>query len=145
MYPAILHTHSVVRYVLLLLLVIIVIRGIIGYSLKKPYRAIDNSFSLAVLITAHVQLLLGLILYAISPVIKSALSDFSKAMGDDTLRFWAVEHVTLMLVAIAFITVGRVWAKKASLDRTRFRRELIAYSFALIAVVAGVPWERWIP
>ena len=69
------------------------------------------------MIALDVQMLLGLLLYGVlSPYTAAAMKDFGAAMRDPVLRFWAVEHLTMMLSAVVLVHVGRVLARK---DRRR--------------------------
>ena len=80
MYTGMLHLHNLLRYAVVILLVIAVIKGFLGWFGKKEYTKTDNKISLFLLISAHTQLLIGLILYFISPIVQTGLSDFGAAM-----------------------------------------------------------------
>ena len=144
MYFALLQTHSVLRYILLALLLLVIVRSLYGRISKSPFAEIDNRLGIYLMIAAHLQLVTGLILYFISPLLQTALADMGAAMKDATLRFWAVEHLTLMLLAVIVITVGRILSKRAVDDAIKFRRALAYYSLGLIFILAGMPWERWL-
>lgn len=90
----------------------------------------------------HIQFVIGIVLYFVSPVVRAALADMGAAMKDDALRFAAVEHVTVMLLAVIAITVGRVWSKKAKIDDMKHRRLLICYAIGFVLIIAGIPWEK---
>ena len=90
----------------------------------------------------HIQFAIGIVLYIVSPIVKAALADMGAAMKDEALRFAAVEHVTVMLLAVIAITVGRVWSKKAKLDDMKHRRSLICYAIGFVLIIAGIPWEK---
>jgi len=101
-------THSVVRYFILVFLMIVIVRSLMGWQQKSPYSALDDKFSLWLFMFTHTQLLIGLIVYFVSPaVIFSAAS-----MKDTVARYWLVEHVTMMAIAIVLITMARITAKK---------------------------------
>jgi hypothetical protein len=86
------------------------------------------------------QMLLGLLLYFVfSPITAAALADFGAAMKATQLRFFAVEHVFGMLIAIALAHVGRSKVKKAPVER-RARIAMIFYGLSLIALLASIPW-----
>lgn len=90
----------------------------------------------------HIQFVIGIVLYFVSPIVQDALADMGAAMKDDALRFAAVEHVTVMLLAVIAITVGRVWSKKAQLAEMKHRRMLIGSALGFILIIAGIPWEK---
>jgi len=143
MYPLLLDAHSVLRYVVLALLVFVIARYALGKIFQRQYNGMDDKLGLLMVMAVHLQFLAGTILYFISPLTTSALEDFSAAMKDEILRFWAVEHVTLMTLAVILITIGRVRAKKGLRSDERFRRAIIFYSLGLVLIIAGIPWERW--
>lgn len=136
MYTGFLHLHNLLRYAIVILLIITVIKSFIGWLGKKEYKAIDNKLSLFLLIAAHLQLLVGLGLYFISPFVKK----FSEAMENPMDRFWAVEHLTAMILGIIIITMGRIMAKKGSTDAIKFRRQAIFFLLAMILIFSAIPW-----
>ena len=103
MYNALLVTHSYLRYILLILLIVVIITSLMGLINKKPYTSTDNKLSLFLFISTHLQLLLGLILFFVSPAVEFS----GDAMKDSTARYWLVEHNTAMIIAIVLITLGR--------------------------------------
>jgi hypothetical protein len=134
MYTGLLHTHSLLRYVLLALLLIAIIKALVSWLGKKPFINIDNKISLWLLIVAHVQLLIGLSLYFISPFVQFT----ADTMKTKELRYWAVEHSVAMIIAIVFITVGRISMKKIVTDEGKHKRLFIMNVIALIIIVATI-------
>jgi hypothetical protein len=105
------------------------------------FTALDDKLSLFSLISAHIQLLLGLILYFISPFVKAAMEmGMGAAMKDTVMRFWLVEHIFGMVVGIALITVGRIAAKKATEDKTKFKKIAVYFGIGLLIILATIPW-----
>jgi hypothetical protein len=87
------------------------------------------------------QMLLGLLLYVVlSPTTAAIFQDFGAAMRDPVARFWAVEHLTLMLAAVIVAHVGRVLARKARSPRAKRIRMLVCYTLATLAIGAAIPW-----
>lgn len=101
-------THSTLRYFILVFLLILLYRSFQGWQKKGAFTATDNKVSLWLFILTHSQLLLGLILYFVSPLVIFDGASMKNAMA----RYWLVEHVTIMLIAIVLITMARVTAKK---------------------------------
>ena len=96
--------------------------------------------ALFTLITMHLQLLIGLVLWVVSP---SGLNEIRQnGMGGDYRRL-AVEHPTLMIIAIVLVTIGYSKHKKQRLSTPKFKKLAIFYTLALIAVLAMIPWDRW--
>ena len=87
------------------------------------------------------QLLLGLLLYfVLSPITAAIREDFGAALRDPVARFWAVEHLGMMLLAIVLAHLGRVLGRKARFQQARRIRTLICYGLATIALIAATPW-----
>jgi hypothetical protein len=87
------------------------------------------------------QFLLGLLLYfGLSPTTAAIRQDFGAAMRDPIARFWAVEHLTLMLVAVVVAHVGRVLARKATSPGAKRTRMLVCYGISTLAIIAAIPW-----
>lgn len=143
MYTGLLHTHNLFRWLVLIALLAAIVLAIAGWSGRKNWTKKDNIAGLLATIFVDVQLLIGLILYFfVSPITKSALADFGGAMKNPDLRFYAVEHVLLMVVALVFVHVGRSRSKKAVVNARKHKAAAIWYGIALILILAGIPWDR---
>jgi hypothetical protein len=134
MHSFILILHSLNRFILLALLLTVIVRTFMGWQNKSAFSTLDNKFSLFLFISTHTQLLLGLILYFVSPVVI-----FSGAsMKDSAARYWLVEHLAGMLVAIILITMGRTMTKKIADGATRYKRMFIFNTIALVIILAMI-------
>jgi len=102
MYQALLHAHSGLRWIVLILLLINVLNAFGGYAGKKIVGAGDKKLSLFGLISMHTQVLLGLALYAMSPKVQFSANTMSNSM----LRFFTMEHTVMMLIAVILVTIG---------------------------------------
>lgn len=140
MYTGLLHLHSSFRYLVLAVLLITVIRCLYGWLAQQNFTRRDNILGIALLSLVHLQFLIGLILYFVSPIVKAAHSDMAAAMKDPLIRYWAVEHITIMLFSVILITIGRVMSKKAQTDKSKFKKAFFFYLFGLITMMAGIPW-----
>ena len=139
MYSGILLIHSWFRWVVLLLGLTAVARGV--SRAQRPWTPTDRSVGRWFSIALDVQFLLGALLYFVfSPFTTAAFGDFGAAMRNSGLRFWAVEHLFGMLVAIAFAHVGKSKIAKAPNDARRHRLAAIFYGLALLAIVFSIPW-----
>ncbi len=137
MYQGLLHTHILLRYFILVMLVVVIVMAINGLMNKKPYGKLDNKFSLYLFIFTHLQLLIGIILYIVSYMDGARRVHFTAdTMKNPSLRYWAVEHVIGMLVAIVLITVARITTKKLSLDAAKHRRMLVLNTVALVLIIS---------
>jgi glucose uptake protein GlcU len=140
MYPLALLLHSWLRWVVLILGIIAVVRAIGGRT-GRPWSQADDTVSKWFGITFDIQFVIGLLLYAwLSPVTQAVFADFGGAMRNAGLRFWAVEHVAGMLVAIALVHIGRGKIRKATTDRRRHTLAALFYGIALILMLASIPW-----
>ena len=134
MYPGLLQIHSILRYFVLILLVIVIVQSLIGWLNKKPYGAIENRIGLFLFISTHTQLLIGIILFFISPFVQFSGS----AMKDPSTRYWLVEHNTAMLIAIVFITLARTTSKKMTDGVAKHRRMFLFNAIALVIIITTI-------
>lgn len=144
MYTAIKHLHSYWAYLVLLIVVLATFNAIIKAARKKPFAAHDFRISLFALIVMHLQLLIGLVLYFVSPYF-SAFSEegMGKIMQDETLRLYLIEHPITMILAIVFITIGYSKHKKKLSSSKKFKTLSIFYAIALILLLSRIPWQAW--
>ncbi len=143
MYTGLLHTHNMFRWLVLITMVLAVLFALIGWAGKRDWNKKDNLTGLLLTIFMDIQFLVGLILYAfVSPVTKAAFSDFGAAMKNADLRFYAVEHILLMVIALVLVHIGRAKSKKVLANWKKHRSAAIFYGIALLLVLAGIPWER---
>ena len=142
MYIGIKHLHSAFAYLVLVALIIVIVYSLTKLIKKGSFTEKVRKSALVVFICSHLQLLFGLVLYAISPVGISSLS--SDAMGDSMLRLYTLEHPLLMIAAIAIITIGYIKAKKPGDDARRLRTVVVYYTIALVLMLFVIPWSVWI-
>ena len=129
--------HSYNRYLILVALVYVLYRSWSGWQGKKPFEKADNTASAALLGLAHLQLLLGLIQYfGTSVIVQSAMADMGAAMKNSWLRYFAVEHTMMMVIAIAFIQIGRTTSKKATTDLMKHKKLAIWTTSAALLIIA---------
>ena len=100
-----------------------------------------DRWGLALMAALDLLMLLGLLLYLVlSPTMQAILQNFSGAMQDSKARFWAVEHISTMLVAVILVHVGRVLARKAATPDAKRTRLLVCFGIATLAMIAATPW-----
>lgn len=131
MYPALLHSHSGLRWILLILLLVTTFNALGGLNGKKPFSDKDRKLSLFTLIATHLQAVLGLGLYFISTKVEFS----ANTMSNPVFRFFTMEHTLMMLIAIVLITLGYGHAKKGNFKGV-FWYNLIG----LIVILAAIPW-----
>ncbi len=132
---ALAHAHSGLRWVALILIVYTIINALLSKN-KGEYLKKDKMLNLFAMVTLHVQLLIGLVLYFISPKVS-----FSEGwMKIDFFRFYGLEHVLGMVIAIAIFTIGRKKAENASTPAMKHSRIITWYTIGLIIIIASIPW-----
>ncbi len=134
--------HNVFRWVVLLALLWGLFRGYRGWRGKNPWVDTDRRVGMLLTISYDVQFLLGLILALISPVISAAFTNFGTAMQVSDYRFFAVEHMPMMLVALIIAHVTSVLARKAPDDALKHRRAALGYTLVLVITALAIPWFR---
>ena len=135
--------HSYWAYVVLFVLTITVINAIAGLVKKKEFTHKDFRLGLFTLITSHIQLLIGLGWYFMSPWYKALKANGSEVMGESSARLLAVEHPIMMLIAIVLITIGWSKHKKDVKSESKFKKFAIFYGLALLIVLSRIPWSNW--
>jgi len=143
MYKGLLDTHNLFRWLVLIVLVLAVVFALTGWLKKRDWSKKDNITGLLLAIFADIQFLVGIVLYAfVSPITKAAFNDFGAAMKNADLRFYAVEHILLMIIALVLIHVGRAKSKKSVAPWKKHRSASIYYGIALLLILAAIPWDR---
>ncbi len=128
--------HSYNRYLILIALIFVLVSAFSGWLGRRPYGKVDDRASLILVSLSHLQLLIGLIMWAFtSPWTQTAFANFGLAMKDPNQRYWAVEHLVAMLLAIVLIQLGRTFSKKTSDDLSRHRKTAIYTAIAALVVV----------
>ncbi len=138
MYTGIKHLHSMLAYVLLAALVISIIYVLLAYVGKRGY---NRKMALLGLIAAHLQLVVGLVAYFVSPY---GVKNFSgDAMKDSIARLYFLEHPLMMLIAIILITVGYSKAKRKATPQQQNGTVLAFYLIGLALILSRLPWHVW--
>ncbi len=145
MYSVLKTIHSYWAYLALLILVIAAVNALMGMSSKKEFGAKDLRISLFGLIFSHIQLLIGFILYFVSPWFQqwSALG-MGGVMKDAQTRLYLVEHPFTNIIAIVLITMGWSMHKRQALDTKKFSRIGIFYTLGLVLLLSRIPWDAWL-
>ena len=138
-YKFFLELHSGFRYIVLVLLLLAIIMAWAGWLGKKSFSEGQRKLNLFTLISVHTQLLIGLVLYFLSPFVQFN----SQTMKDDTTRYWTVEHEFLMIIALALVHVGRVRIRKSAAPASKHRAAAIFVGVAMLLVLLGIPWPGW--
>jgi len=141
MYSAFLLIHSILRWAVILTGLFAVARAIGGVTGRKPWSRADDSSGRWFSIAVDLQFLIGLTLYlALSPFIRDAWADIGATMRNAPLRFFVVEHVFGMIVALGFVHVGRVKIRRATVAAQRHKTAAVFFGVALVVLLLSIPW-----
>ena len=140
MYAIILAIHSIFRWLVLISLLYAIYRSYSGWFGSKEYSPHDNAVRHWSATIAHIQLILGLSLYFVSPLIKYFLQNFHEAVHDREIRFFGMEHSIMMILGIIIITIASMMSKRQKADAQKYKVLAIGYTIALLVILSSVPW-----
>lgn len=145
MYTGVLHLHSFWAYLVLGVLLITVINSIAGLAGKREFVVKDFRLALFSLIVTHIQLLVGLILWFVSPLGLKAISNsgMGEVMKNSAIRLNVVEHPLMMIIAVILITIGFSKHKKKLESSAKFKTIVIFYILTLVVILSRLPWDQW--
>jgi hypothetical protein len=135
-------THNLVRWLVLVLAIVALWRALKGINGSIDYAAGAKRSLSFFTMSVHLQLLLGLIVYGLSPLTHRAMGDIAAAMRDPGTRLFVVEHPALMLLAVIVATLTGIIARRGPDDAVRHRRAAIGVALTLGLILAGIPWHR---
>lgn len=137
--------HSYWAYLVLLVLVIATFNAIFKFFGNKEFDAKDFRISLFALITMHIQLLIGIVLFFMKDYFSTIkeIGGMGELMGNKALRNLIVEHPITMIIAVVLVTIGYSKHKKKLTSRPKFKLLAIFYTLALVLVLAKIPWNLW--
>tara|TARA_R110000868_G_scaffold323064_1_gene583996 strand:+ start:77 stop:517 length:441 start_codon:yes stop_codon:yes gene_type:complete len=145
MYETILILHSYWAYLVLLILILATGNAVFKFFLGKEYSAKDFRIALFTLIVSHIQLLIGLLLYFVSPRLQSwSELGMGGVMKDAVNRLYLVEHPTINILAVALITIGYSKHKKKLTSGAKLKKIAIFYTIALVLILSRIPWSTWL-
>lgn len=141
MYTGLLHFHNLLRWVILLLLIVAIVRHFTGMTGKKPFTKGDKKVDLFLMTAAHIQFLIGIIQWFTGDFGYNLVGNgMGEVMKNPVTRFWVVEHPVGMFLSVALITVGRGVAKKNIPDSSKHKKAFWFFLIALILILLSVPW-----
>ena len=141
MYSLLITIHGILRWGVVVGGLVAISKSAAGLMYKKEYTASQNRSHLSFLIFCHTQLLVGLILYFISPAVTQAFAS-GELMKNAEYRFVGVEHIAVMIIAIGLIQAGRTISKKAVDSASKHRKSLIFFSIGLLLILSRIPWHK---
>ena len=139
-YSFLLHLHSVGRWIILVLLLVAIFNSLVAGD--RPFIRTDARTGSILAIVADLMFLIGLSLWYFGPRGYKFIESMgmSAVMKDSYARFFAIEHITAMLIALILIHIGKVQGRKAISDKSKHRRTLLFYLLALLIILISIPW-----
>ena len=135
-YLILVHVHSVLRWFILVFLIYSIVISLIKWRSSGALSKTDSLMAAFTVHFSHLQLLLGFILYFLSYKVM-----FDKeAMASPLIRFFTVEHVSIMVLAIACLTFGNIKAKRAADPKQKAKHIFIWFVLGFLLMMAGIPW-----
>ena len=131
--------HSILRWLVLIFAFWTIFSAISGLMSKRNYVRADDKSNFFFMLSIDVQLLIGMILY-FSGQWCDKLKHIGDYMKDPNVRFFALEHFLLMLIAWVLVHAGRISVKKAATSQAKFKKQLIYFGIALLIILAAIPW-----
>jgi hypothetical protein len=142
LYLTVLTVHNYLRWLVVVAAVASVVCAFLGKFRNRPFKPGGRKFGAIYTGLLDLQLLIGIYLYATSPIVKAALANMAVAMKQKELRFFAVEHLTTMLIAVVLAHIGSVRSKRAPNDQAAYSRALFWFLASTIVLFLGIPWWR---
>lgn len=139
MYTILQTSHSWWASLTILLLLIAVVNAFVGWKSKRPFTPRDRKLTLIAMTFAHLQLLLGLVLYFVSPLGFAVLGQMSSPM----LRLTSLEHPLMGILAITLISIGWSKHKRTNYPSRKFKHITILFGGGLVLILSRIPWSLW--
>jgi hypothetical protein len=143
MYDVLLTAHNWLRWAVVLTGLWAIYRNYEGFTSGRKWTMADGKFNSIFMGVLHTQLLLGLILYFVSPMMQGILQDFKGSMKAPEARFWSVEHISMMIIGIVVAQIGSIKAKRAPSDAGKFRTAFFWFLVALLLILIMIPFGIW--
>ena len=135
------HLHSGLRWIVLILALLAIVKAFMGMQKKSAFTNSDNKIGLMLISFMDIQLIIGLVLYVFGPLgFKNIQNMGGEVMKNPYTRFFAMEHLVGMLIAIVVFHVGRSKSKKAIDDASKHKKAFIFYLIGLLIILASIPW-----
>jgi hypothetical protein len=143
LYVISLYVHSWTRWALLLVAVLVIVQAFRGWSGTRLWDEGKATLSAAFVHLSSLQLVLGIVLYGfLSPATLTAFTNMGEAMRNPAIRFWAVEHIFVMTIAIAVAHIGAARIRKGADDKAKHRAAAIFFTLSVALIIAGIPWNE---
>jgi uncharacterized membrane protein YozB (DUF420 family) len=143
MYPVILAIHNILRWVVLFFGIIALVQAYSGFLGNRTWSESDRKIGIFFSTMLDLQLLFGLILYFfLSDITRMIFTDFSAAMSGEVTRYFAIEHVLTMILAVVFAHLGTILPRRAEESKVKYARAAIWFTLTFLVLMLGIPWFR---
>ena len=132
--------HNAMRWLVMVSILGTLVSAFSGLFGKRSYTKTDQTWRVVATSIAHTQLLIGFYLYAISPIIRYYWREKPSFAQAQEFPFFALIHISLMLVAVVLMTIGSSKAKRQTDAHDRFRTTAIYFTLGLVLILIAVPW-----
>lgn len=110
-----------------------------GWAKSREYKRADEWLSVIFSIALYLQLILGFIIYfTLRTELENPLWDVQDTENDASLRFWAIEHIALMIFALFMTQLGRIFIKRSSASVRKFKASVFYYGTSLCLILFSV-------
>lgn len=133
------YIHNLLRWAVFFTGIWAIYRSYMGVNKKRAWSGKDENAGFWFIMSCHTQLLTGLFLYFYSGYY-NIFSNMAESMKNAVTRFWGIEHITGMIIAIAIIQLGRIVSKKATTDLLKHKKALLWYSIGVLLIIISIPW-----
>lgn len=132
--------HSFLRWLVLASLLYAIVNAFFRWRSGASYKKGDNLARVLAVIISHTQLVVGLSLYFISPIVSYFWQNFSTAVHERHIRFFGMEHIVVMIAAVAVLTIGSAKSKRKATDAQKHRTVYVWFTVALLLILSSIPW-----
>ena len=141
-YSTLLFAHNLLRWFVLLAGIAVLIGCLIGILHKRPFKPAGRVLGLIYVSLLDLQVLCGILLSVASPLVCAFWSHPGVGMKSHELRYFAIEHASIMIIALALAHVGAVRSRRATIALHAYTNALFCYAASLVVMLAGIPWGR---
>ncbi len=140
MYSTLIFFHSLTRWLVVISLTYAIYRGYVGFKFRKVFTKRDNAVRHWTATIAHIQLIIGILVYTQSPSIKYFWKHTREALRNWDVTFYSLVHALIMLLAIVLLTIGSAKTKRMQTDPEKFKTMLLWFFVAFILIFMAIPW-----
>lgn len=140
MYQLLIPLHALFRWLVLISLIFAILRAYRGQFKKLPFSSLDNTIRIITVKIVQVQFCIGIALYMLSPVVRYFLNNFKTAVHLRDIRFFGMEHITMMVVAVAIISIGSDKVSRA-VEQDKYKTMARWFVIGLLLIIISIPWS----